>query len=101
MMVVLRDRAFMRPAALAGLLANGLLFLTLLYDDEWRDWYYGIAAIIWHVVMTPLMLLEIGRGLVNLEATKHLCAACGYDQRGLTTPVCPECGASQAGVVQP
>ena len=49
------------------------------------------------VVSVIILLWEFGRFARPIRGDTQRCAHCGYDMRGLTTEVCPECGGDQAG----
>ena len=56
----------------------------------WHMWTFGVLA--WHAAKAR-----------PLKVPAHICAACGYDLRGLPrdATACPECGASTAPVSAP
>jgi uncharacterized paraquat-inducible protein A len=52
----------------------------------------GVALIGAAAVMLPLWLLIRPTELQDERRAKGLCVRCGYDIRGNTSGVCPECG---------
>ena len=47
------------------------------------------------LVMPVVWLMDYRRSLVRMS--RGLCAGCGYDLRGITSDVCPECGRKTRG----
>lgn len=92
-------RSLLPACCLSGIIAFATLAAGVALSGT-TDTYWPAAAaasaLVWHLITVPLLLIASGRVLAHLDATSHLCTVCGYDQRGLTTPVCPECGASRA-----
>lgn len=65
-------------------------------DGSGFDVEFGTAcaALAWHLTMTPVLLLEVGKILAKIDHLRHVCLWCGYDLRGLPEgALCPECGA--------
>lgn len=58
---------------------SGLLLDTIFYAAAW-----------WVVIFAPMSLYRAGRRQVRVS--RGMCGSCGYDLRGSTGGVCPECG---------
>jgi hypothetical protein len=72
-------------AGLLGIIT--VLALVALAQIKWEDWYTMAAA----AAPWSALFALIGRR----ARSAHLCGACGYDLRGLTSAAngrCPECG---------
>lgn len=59
-----------------------------------RDWIGPFIAIAWNIVVASALArwaFLVGRKRSDV-ASADLCQTCGYDCRGITSGVCPECG---------
>lgn len=77
--------------AAAGVVAAVLLWLPLT-----AQWSVGAAVIMWHAIVCAGLCSWMVQGSQRREG--GCCPRCGVEVRGLSSPVCPACGAALAAI---
>ena len=58
---------------------------------------FALSAVVWAGAVSLVCWFAIPAAARHLRRKRGACTTCGYDLRGIATPVCPECGTPKSG----